>query len=88
MEVVQVSPSYDDDRFTGFVASAGSNEKAFKAAGLREGDVVTMVNGAAKYLADAGSYDRITYAAMNSPYAAGAAEQVAARIVETLRGLR
>lgn len=50
--------------------------------------VVTMVNGAAKYLADAGSYRRITYAAMNSPYAAGAAEQVAARLVETLRGLR
>jgi len=50
--------------------------------------VLTMANGAAKYLADAGSYERITYAAMNSRYAAGAAELVAARLVETLRALR
>ncbi|GIM90719.1 hypothetical protein [Paractinoplanes toevensis] len=49
--------------------------------------VVTMANGAAKYLADAGSYGRITYAAMNSKYAAGSAELVATRLVETLRGL-
>jgi neutral ceramidase len=50
--------------------------------------VLTMVNGAAKYLPDARGYQRITYAAMNSPYAAGAAERVAARLVEVLRGLR
>ena len=50
--------------------------------------VVTMANGAAKYLADAGSYQRITYAAMNSQYAAGAAEKVAARLVESLQRLR
>ncbi|MET7680413.1 hypothetical protein [Streptomyces sp. NPDC005423] len=49
--------------------------------------VVTMVNGAAKYMADAGSYDRMTYEAMNSRYARGAAETVAARIVAVLRGL-
>jgi len=50
--------------------------------------VVTMVNGAAKYMADAGSYDRITYEAMNSRYAKGAAETVTARLVELLRELR
>ena len=49
--------------------------------------VVTMVNGAAKYLADAGSYDRITYEAMNSRYAKGAAETVTARLAELLREL-
>jgi neutral ceramidase len=27
---------------------------------------MTMVNGGAKYMADAESYDKITYAAMNS----------------------
>ena len=49
--------------------------------------VVTMANGAAKYLADAGSYERITYAAMNSQYAAGAAEKAAARLVAALNAL-
>ncbi|MEV5531125.1 hypothetical protein [Streptomyces prunicolor] len=50
--------------------------------------VVTMVNGAAKYMADVGSYDRITYEAMNSRYARGAAETVSARLGELLRELR
>ncbi|MEU9448657.1 hypothetical protein [Streptomyces sp. NPDC048277] len=49
--------------------------------------VVTMVNGAAKYMADAGSYDRITYEAMNSRYAKGAAEIMAERIVDVVRSL-
>ncbi|MEU4244111.1 hypothetical protein [Actinoplanes sp. NPDC026619] len=49
--------------------------------------VVTMANGAAKYMADAGSYGRVTYAAMNSQYAAGSAELVAVRLVEALHGL-
>jgi hypothetical protein len=31
--------------------------------------VMTMVNGGAKYMADAASYDKITYAAMSSRYA-------------------
>ncbi|WP_329348481.1 hypothetical protein OG226_08575 [Streptomyces sp. NBC_01261] len=39
----------------------------------------------AKYMADAGSYDRITYEATNSRYAKGAAEIVTARLVELLR---
>ncbi|MCX4405599.1 MULTISPECIES: hypothetical protein [unclassified Streptomyces] len=49
--------------------------------------VVTMTNGSAKYWADAMSYDRITYEAMNSRYARGAAAKVAERISELLRSL-
>lgn len=36
--------------------------------------ISTMVNGAAKYMADHESYDRFTYEAMNSPFGKGAAE--------------
>jgi hypothetical protein len=46
--------------------------------------VLTMVNGGAKYMAEAASYDKITYAAMNSRFAQGAAEAVSAKIVEIL----
>ncbi|MFC7259892.1 neutral/alkaline non-lysosomal ceramidase N-terminal domain-containing protein [Streptomyces lutosisoli] len=46
--------------------------------------VATMVDGAAKYMADARDYDRITYGAMNSRYAKGAAETVTAKILDTL----
>ncbi|MEU4659434.1 hypothetical protein AB0G32_36825 [Streptomyces sp. NPDC023723] len=49
--------------------------------------VVTMVNGAAKYMADESGYDRITYEAMNSRYGRGAAETVAARVTGLLRSL-
>ena len=47
--------------------------------------VVTMVNGAAKYLTDAKGYADITYEAMNANYAPGGAEKLAAAIVTTLR---
>jgi neutral ceramidase len=50
--------------------------------------VVTMVNGAAKYLPDAGNYKAITYQAMNSSYAPGGAEILANRIVADLRKLK
>jgi neutral ceramidase len=50
--------------------------------------VVTMVNGAAKYLPDATGYRDITYQAMNSSYAPGGAELLAARIVADLRKLK
>lgn len=36
--------------------------------------VVTLWNGGAKYMADAASYDRITYESQNSPFMKGAAE--------------
>ncbi len=40
--------------------------------------VATMVDGAAKYMADRSAYDRITYGAMNSRYGCGAAEVLVA----------
>jgi hypothetical protein len=42
--------------------------------------LLTMVDGAAKYMADAKSYDQFTYEARNSSYARGAAEHVASAI--------
>lgn len=39
--------------------------------------VCTLVNGTAKYMADADSFDRCTYEAMNSPWNRGAAEKLA-----------
>lgn len=53
----------------------------------RTGDHVmlaTMVDGAAKYMADASSYERITYAAMNSRFGRGAAELLLDAIVDFL----
>ncbi|WP_405926771.1 hypothetical protein [Streptomyces sp. NBC_00035] len=50
--------------------------------------VMTMANGAAKYMADAASYDRSTYEAMNSRYARGSAEAVASKVGEILKELR
>jgi predicted peptidase len=44
--------------------------------------VLTMVNGAAKYMPELGAYERITYAAMNSPFARGSAEILSAMAVE------
>lgn len=40
----------------------------------------TMVNGGAKYMAQAQAYDRMTYEAMNSPFAKGAAERLEAGV--------
>lgn len=45
--------------------------------------VATMWNGASKYMADAASYDRVTYEAQNSPFGRGAAEM----LVEAARSL-
>ncbi|MHB8284615.1 MAG: hypothetical protein ACYDD1_08065, partial [Caulobacteraceae bacterium] len=50
--------------------------------------VVTMVNGAAKYMPDKDSYDRITYEAMNSSFAKGSAETFCAQIVQALNALQ
>ena len=46
--------------------------------------VVTMANGAAKYMADQSSFDRVTYAAQSSRFAPGSAESVANRLVDLL----
>jgi hypothetical protein len=47
--------------------------------------IMTMVNGAAKYMPECGAYDRITYEAMNSPFARGAAELLSKVVMEQLR---
>ena len=49
--------------------------------------VTTMVNGAAKYMPEAAAYDKITYEAMNSSFARGSAETLAAAITDRLRQL-
>ena len=46
--------------------------------------VATMVDGAAKYMPDAGSYDKVTYEAMNSSYARGSAEALSDKILKVL----
>jgi neutral ceramidase len=46
--------------------------------------VLTMVNGAAKYMADLSAYDRITYEAMNSPFARGSAERLTEEVTAAL----
>jgi hypothetical protein len=50
--------------------------------------IMTMVNGSAKYMADAESYDRITYEAMNSMFAQGSAEKVEDKIISMLNNLQ
>lgn len=49
--------------------------------------VSTMVDGSAKYMPDATSYDRFTYEARNSPFAPGAAELIAQTIIKHLEVL-
>lgn len=49
--------------------------------------VVTMADGAAKYMPEAGAYDRFTYEARSSHYARGAAETFAQGVIERLNGL-
>lgn len=49
--------------------------------------IMTMVNGAAKYMADAESYDNITYESMNSNFAKGSAEIVENKIISMLNQL-
>ena len=51
-------------------------------AGKGDLEVLTMVNGAQKYLPSNESYDRITYEAMNSSFARGASEVLAQAILE------
>lgn len=49
--------------------------------------ITTMVNGAAKYMADKRSYDRFTYEAQNSPFARGAAEIVMKESISLLEDM-
>lgn len=50
--------------------------------------VCTMVNGGAKYMADAASYERCSYEAMNSPWNKGAAELLCAGSIRLLEHLK
>jgi len=50
--------------------------------------VVTMVDGGAKYMPDAKSYERFTYEARNSRYARGAAELTASGIDDLLKEMK
>jgi hypothetical protein len=50
--------------------------------------VMTMVNGAAKYLPEAAGFDNNSYEAQGSRYGKGAAEMVAARVINSLTALR
>lgn len=50
--------------------------------------VVTMVNGASKYMASEASYDIFTYEAMNSPFGKGAAEIMTEEAVNLLMEMR
>jgi hypothetical protein len=50
----------------------------------RNNIIMTMVNGGAKYLPDAGSYDRITYESMNSFCSKGSAEILRDEILKAL----
>jgi hypothetical protein len=48
-------------------------------------ELLTMVNGAQKYLPSAEAYDRITYEAMNSGFAHGADEVLADAILNLVK---
>ncbi|QGY32785.1 hypothetical protein [Pantoea cypripedii] len=50
--------------------------------------IVTMADGAAKYMPDKQSYTRFTYEARSSPFAPGAAEKAAAFIVAQLENIK
>ena len=47
--------------------------------------IMALTDGAAKYMADASAYDRITYEAMNSRFRRGSAERLVDAIVAGLR---
>lgn len=51
-------------------------------------DVLTMVNGAEKYLPDADAYDKITYEAMNSAFGRGSDEVLAQDVLASVAAVR
>lgn len=50
--------------------------------------IFTMVNGAEKYMADKGSYERNTYEAMNSKFAKGSAELLKDEVIKMLKKVK
>ena len=77
----------------GDVAFVGVQAELFSATGLEIKKrspfqltiVSTMVNGAAKYMADEVSFDRITYAALSSRFSRGSAELVTEAVISILQ---
>lgn len=67
-------------------ASIGAHIRA--ASPYRHTLVITMADGAAKYMPDAASYDKYTYEARSSPYARGAAEIAAEAIIRQLKQMK
>ena len=50
--------------------------------------VITMVNGASKYMADKESYDKVTYESMNSPFGKGSAEILTENAIALLNQMK
>jgi hypothetical protein len=50
--------------------------------------LLTMINGASKYMPESEAYERITYEAMNSPFAQGSAERLSEKVLAILRRLK
>lgn len=50
--------------------------------------VMTMVNGASKYMADKDSYDKVTYESMNSPFGKGSAEILTENVIELFNQMK
>ncbi|MGW0821073.1 hypothetical protein [Streptomyces sp. NPDC002845] len=68
--------------------SAGTGLSIKKHSPFPHTAVLSMLDGGAKNMADARSYARITYEAVDSTYAQGSAEKVAAKIGDMLDSLR
>ena len=74
LTVVGLQPEVD--------SAFGARLRAARPGGL---EVLTMVNGAQKYLPSAEAYDRITYEAMNSGFARGADHTLATAILDYVK---
>jgi len=68
--------------------SAIFGERIRNASPFTQTFVVTMVDGAAKYLPDISGYQRFTYEARSSPFAPGEGEHAVQRIITLLTELR
>ena len=67
--------------------SAATGEAIRRRSSFAHTMVVTMMNGAAKYMPEAAAYTKSTYEAMNSGYGPGSAELLADGIVTALKAL-
>lgn len=77
LSLVGMEPELSSRTGNAIRAAAGAPERFV--------DVVTMVNGAAKYLPDSSAYDRVTYESMNSGFACGS-DQVISKACQDALG--